>query len=208
LSVRVPGQPARGGELEFVQQVAFGKGLVADKTDFLDAGDRAFKHVEADANAVARQRRDGGGDFDAVLALGQILLFQFVFSALEHGAVENAAFRKTDLAQRGGDCLGIELAHAVEIDGGNGRAFLDDHDDDIIVRLDLNVGEKARAIQAANGFGGFFFGEFLADFDGKITKDGAGVGSLNTLYADIPHDKGFEGVGQGRQHQRGNETRQ
>ena len=38
------------------------------------------------AHAIARQRRHGGGHFDAVLALGQVLLLEFVFRALEHGA--------------------------------------------------------------------------------------------------------------------------
>ncbi len=66
-------------------------------------------------------------------------------SSMERSKMRPSA--KPTWRQRGGDCLGIELAHAVEVNGGDGRAFLDDHDDDIIVRLDLNVGEKARAIQ-------------------------------------------------------------
>ena len=73
---------------------------------------------------------------------GQVLLLEFVFRALEHGAVENAAFGETDLAQRLDDGLGIEFAHAVEIHGCDGGTFLHDHDDDIIVGLDLHIGEK------------------------------------------------------------------
>ena len=54
--------------------------------------------------------------------------------------------------------------------------------------------EKPRAVQAAHGLGGFFLGEFLTDLDGQITEHGARVGSLDPLYADIPHDKRVEGV--------------
>ncbi|MNT25186.1 hypothetical protein D3C72_1606930 [compost metagenome] len=128
------------------------------------------------------------------------MLLQFVFRALEHGAVENAAFGKTDLTQRRGDRLGVEFAHAVEIDGGDGRPFLHHDHNHVVVRLDLHVGEKARAVQAANGLGRFFFSEFLAHFNGEITEDGAGVSPLNPFYADIPHDKRVEGLGHGRQH--------
>ncbi|MNQ44278.1 hypothetical protein D3C85_580290 [compost metagenome] len=206
VGIGVPGKPTRRRQLELVKQVAFRKCLVADEADFLNARDRTFEHVEAHADAVARQRRHGGGHFDAVLALGQVLLLQFVFRAFQHGTVENAAFGKTHLAQRRGDRLGVELAHAVEVHGCDGRTFLHHHDHDIIVGLDLHVGEKTRAVQAANRFGGFFFSEFLSDLHRKITKDGAGVGPLNTLYADIPHDKGVEGVGHGRKQQRGDQT--
>ncbi|MCY1529912.1 hypothetical protein D9M68_650840 [compost metagenome] len=198
VGVGVPGQPARRGQLEHVQQVAFGKRLVADETDFLDTGDGPFEHVEAHTHAVARQRRHGGRHFNAVLALGQVLLLEFVFGALEHGAVENAAFGETHLRQRRGNGLGVELAHAVEVHRGDRRALLHDHHDDVVVSLDLHVGEKARAVQAADGLGGLFFSELFADLDGQIPEDGAGVGSLNTLYADIPHDKRVEGVGDGR----------
>ena len=83
-----------------------------------------------------------------------------------------------------------------------------DHDDDIIVGLDLHIGEKARAVQAANRLGGFFIGEFLAHFHGEITEYGAGVGSLDPFYADIPHDERVEGVSHGRNEQRGDKTRQ
>ena len=135
-------------------------------------------------------------------------MLEFVFRALEHGAVENTAFGETDLAQRLDDGLGIEFAHAVEIHGCDGGTFLHDHDNDIIVGLDLHVREKARAVQAANRLGGFFIGEFLAHFHGEITEYGAGVGSLDPFYADIPHDERVEGVSHGRNEQRGDKTRQ
>ena len=166
----VPGQPTRRGQLEHVQQIAFGEGLVADEADFLDTCNGAFEHVEAHAHAVARQGRHGGRHLDAVLALGQVLLLQFVFGALEHGAVENAAFGKTHLRQRSGNGLGIELAHAVEVHGGDRRALLHDHDHDVVVGLDLHVGEETRAVQAADGFRRLFFSELSPTLTGRYPK--------------------------------------
>ena len=122
------------------------KAFAADHADFADLGHFAFEHVEADAHPVARQRRDRRGDFDAVLALGQVLFLQFVLGPLEHGLVENAPFAETHLRQRLGNGLGVELAHAIEADRGNRGPFLHHDHDHVVVGLDLHVAEKARAV--------------------------------------------------------------
>src|SRR5690606_16422801 len=207
VGVRVPGEPAGRGEVEQVEQVAFGKGFVAHDADLADLGDLALEHVETDAHAVARQRGDGGGDLDAVLALAQVLFLQFEFGPLEHRLVEDAALAEADLHERLGDRLGVEFAHAVERDRRDGRAFLYDHHHDVIVGLDLHVAEEARAVQAAHRLGGVGFRELLADLDRQVAEHGAGVGALNAFYADIPHDKRVERMSQSRHEQRSEQAR-
>ncbi len=66
VSLGVPGKPAWRTQFYLVAQGAIGKCLVADETDFLDAGYFAFIHRKRHIDPVTLDRRDGSGHFHAI----------------------------------------------------------------------------------------------------------------------------------------------
>src|SRR3546814_14972935 len=88
--------------------------------DFADLGQNAFEDIEADPYTVAWQGRDYGVDYDAVRALGQVLLLKLELGPFKHRAVKYPPLAETHLRQRFGNRLGVEFAHAVEADRCNG----------------------------------------------------------------------------------------
>ena len=150
-----------------------------------------------------RQRRDGGGHLNTVLALAQILLFEFEFSAFEHGLVKNSTFTEPDLTQRRSNRLRIKFAHAGKIHRSNGGALLHDHYYDVVLGLYTHIDKEARTVQATNRLGGLILREGLPNLHWHIAENSTGVGALYALYADVFHNKGCEGLrhGKGRNQQ-------
>src|SRR5690606_34277499 len=112
----IPGHEAAGSQLDLVSQGAFRKSLVAHEVDFADGGDITLEDIEADAYAIAWQRRDDGIDLYPIFAPRQILLLELEDGLLEHGLIEHAARPEAYADQGFVQGLGIEFAHAIEID--------------------------------------------------------------------------------------------
>ena len=53
---------------------------------------------------------------------------KLLFGPIEQRTVEDTSFRQTDVAQRFDDLVFFELGHAGQIDRGNCRPFINDHD--------------------------------------------------------------------------------
>ena len=180
-----------------VEQFAGFEGFVAEDADFADFCDVAFFHGEVQADAVALQRGDGGGDLRAVFAAREVLAFELLLGAFQRGAVENQPFAQADIAQALFEGVFVEFLDAGEGDVGNRGAFGNAHDDDVVFYLDFYVAEKAGGKELAHRFGGLFFGEGVARAHGQVVEDGAWFGALNAFDADVAHHEGVKGPGGG-----------
>ena len=69
----VPGQPAGRAQHELVEQLGFAEGLRADDIDGADLRHLVLGHDDADADAVAFQRRDGGLHIRRIPPFRQVL---------------------------------------------------------------------------------------------------------------------------------------
>ena len=113
--IGIPGQPARGRQLEQAKQFLFLEGSSTDDVDLADFGGVAFDNIEVDADTIALQRRYGGGDLGRVFSTREILALQFLLGLVEQGAVENASSGDTDFAQRLDDRVGLEFLHTDKV---------------------------------------------------------------------------------------------
>ncbi len=165
--------------------------LVADESDLLDAGGVALVHGKGDVDAVALDRRDGGGDLGAVQAARQVLALQFLLGAIDHGAVEDARFGQADFLERLGQLFLVEFLDAGKIDAGNRRTLLQHHHQDVALGFDAHILEEAGRIQRLDGFSAFFIGEGFADPHRQVAEHRARLGALDAFDADILDDKRF-----------------
>src|SRR5690606_9649315 len=157
----------------------------------------AFKNVKTDTDPVARQGGNDGVDLDTILALGQVLLLELELGALEHCLVEHTARTKPHGSKRLIERFGIEFAHAIERDRGNGGTFFDIDDQDVVVGIDADVAKEPCGIQPMNRIAGLLFGTLLTNLDRQVTEHGPRIYTLDSVYTNILHDEGREGARQG-----------
>src|SRR5699024_86580 len=189
------------GQFELLAQRVGGEILIADKADLGDLGDIPFKDIEAHPHPIAWQRRDDGVDLHTILALGQVLLLDFELGPFEHGAIKHSALAEADIRQRLDNHLAVELAHAVEGNGRDGGTLIDHHDENVVVRLDLDIVEEAGGIKPLNRLGRLFFSELVTNLDGQIAEDGAGIDPLDPFYLNILDGERGKSPPQGRKYQ-------
>src|SRR6266849_1890753 len=190
--LRKPGEPAGGAQLDYADQFVLGKGPIAHDVDSLDLRIFAVVYVEIDCDSVAFVRRDGRGDLHAVKTTGQILTFELLLGLVEQGAVENAAFLESDVAQPLLDLVLFEFLHPDEIDRSDGRTLFESHDQHVSLDLESDVPKEPRRKQGTNRPRGFFVGQRVADFHGEIAEDGSRLDALDALDANIAHHEGLE----------------
>ena len=178
-------QPAAGAEGELVEQVFFFKGLVADDIDRLDARGLTFHDGDIDRHAVALQRGDGGLEFDRVLALVVELALQFRLDAVEHRAVEGAAFGQAGIFQAFAQRLFLDRLVTAEIDLGDGRALVHDHDQHIAFALEAHIFEEAGAEQCTHQFAAVRIGHRIAGLHRQVIEHRASGDALQAFDADI-----------------------
>ena len=194
----VPGQPAGRGQLHLVEKVVLLEGLRSHDPDLADLGHAALVDLEVDADAVALERGDGGGDRGGVLAARQVLALELLLRAFEQRTIEDARLGEADLAQPLLERILVEFLDAVEGDVGDRRALVHHHDDDLAFGLDAHIAEEAGGEQRADGVGGLRLGEGLADADRQVVEDGARLRALDALDADVLDHEGIEGEGRRR----------
>ena len=105
--------------------------MVADNIDLPYLSPVAFLHIDANRNGVIWSVGDTGFNRDTVLAPVVILLSQELLHIVEHRAVERATARKSDVAKRVHQILGLDVLialHRKTLD----RRPLPDHDDERI----------------------------------------------------------------------------
>ncbi len=83
----------------------------------------------------------------------------------------------------------FELGHAAQIDRGNRRPLVDDHDQHVAVDFEPHVLEQAACVKRTNRLRAALGIEAIADANRQIGKDGARFGALHTFDADIAHDE-------------------
>ena len=203
----VPGQPVASTQLHLLAQIGLAEGLAADDVDFLDARGQTFGDVEAEVDAVARHRRDRGHNLGGVQAAVDVLALELLLGLVGQGLVKGAAFGQADVAQGLGQCVLVELLGADEIDGGNGRAFFNDHHQHVAVDFQAHVLEQAQREQRADRRRALLVVVGVAHAQRHGRKYGPGLDALQTLDADVLHGKGIHGPGRrgrkrGGQHDR------
>jgi hypothetical protein len=155
-------------------------------------------HVEADVDAVALDGRDRRRDLGAVEAAREVLALQFLLGAVGQRLVEGLAFANADVLQRLGQRLGVEFLQADEVDVGDDGALVDDDDDGIAVDADAHVLEQAGREQSAQRGGALVVVVGVADAERQRAEDGAWVGALQALDADVlQHERGHCERGRG-----------
>mmetsp|Transcript_13957 Transcript_13957/g.38069 ORF Transcript_13957/g.38069 Transcript_13957/m.38069 type:complete len:298 (-) Transcript_13957:2091-2984(-) len=205
----VPGQPAGRRLLQQAEQRALGEHLAPQDADLGDLGRLALGHVEADIDAVALDRGDGGRDLGAVEAAREVLALEFLLGTVGQRLVEGLALADADVLQRFGQGLGVELLEADEVDVGDDRALVDDDDDGIALDADANVLEQAGCEQRAQRRGAFFIVVRVTDAEGQRREHGAGVGALQAFDADVLQHEGVDRPGQpGLEHPRESQSQQ
>ena len=188
----VPGEPAGRGELHLLDQVVGLEGLGADDVDLADLGDVALFHRKVDADAIALERRHGGGDGGGVLAARQVLALELLLGALEQRTVEDARLGEADLAQAGLERVLVEFLHADEGDVGDRRAFVHRNHDDVAFGLDAHVAEEAGGEERTDRVRRLLLAEGFTHPHRQIVEDGARLGALDAFDADVLHHEGVE----------------
>ena len=112
--LRVPREPARRGQGDFVQQLLFGERFRADDVDSGDLRGVAFLYGEVEGDTVAFLRRHRCLYLCAIKSARDVLPLQLLLRAVERGTVEDPRFRNADVFQRFLDRVGIELLVADE----------------------------------------------------------------------------------------------
>ncbi len=191
----VPGQPTAGGLLEQAGQRALGKDLVAQNADFTDFGRLTLGHLEADVDAIAFQRGDGGGDLGAVKAAGQVLALEFLLGTVSQRLVEGLALADTHILERLGQCLGIKLLETDEAHRRNDGALLDHDDSRVTIDLDAHILEQAGGEQGADRGRTLLLVVGLPDAERQRGEHGTGVGALQALDTDVLEYEGIDGPG-------------
>ena len=137
-----PGQPARVGQGEFVQEIAFFEGLGADDLDLLDARSHAFVDVHGDRHAVAFQLGHLGVDLYRVFALAVILALELLFGLFQHRFIEHARLSQAVVFQGLFQLLAVEFFRAVDVQLGNHRTLGDGDNHHIVFGFDAHIGKK------------------------------------------------------------------
>jgi hypothetical protein len=176
--LRVPGQPARRAQREFVGQRLFRNRLRADEVDRADLRHRALGHREVDADAVALERRHGRLHLGRVPAARQVLALQLLLGGLERGAVEYPPLRDPHFTQHLAQVVGLELLDAREIDWRDRRPLLDIHDQHFVLDVEAHVLEEPGREKRAQRLLRLFLGHRLADLDRQVAEHGARLGAL------------------------------
>ena len=112
--LRVPREPARRGQGDFVQQLLFGERFRADDVDSGDLRGVAFLYGGVEGDSVAFLRRHRCLYLCAIKSARDVLPLQLLLRAVERGTVEDPRFRNADVFQRFLDRVGIELLVADE----------------------------------------------------------------------------------------------
>ena len=191
----VPGQPAAGRQVHQTDERALREHLGADDADLADAGRIALGHGEADVDAVALGRGDGGHDLGTVETARQVLALDLLLGTVYQGLVEGHALADTRVLERLDQGVLVELFEADKADGFDHRTFFDQHHRDAAVDLDAHVLEQAGGKQRAQAGGGFFIGVAVANAERQRGEHGARVGPLQALDPDVLQHKGFNGLG-------------
>ena len=189
---RVPGQPARGGELEQVQQIVFLEGTGTDDANLANARNVALIHLKGQCNPVAFERGDRRADVDAILGAGQILTLELLLGTLDQRAVEGSGLGDAHLGQPGEQRVLLEFLEADEFDFGDGRSLVDQHHQHAVVFFDLYVAEESGGEQVANRLRRLLTGEAVTHPHRQVAEYGARLRALDALHTNVAHDEGFE----------------
>ena len=139
------------------------KALLPTMLMLLDAGDVAFVDVERDVDAIALDRRHGGGDLDAVQAVRQVLALEFLLGAVDRGLVEDLGLADADFLERLDQHVLVEFLGAGEVDRGDRRPLFDQHHQHVVFLFQPDVLEKAGGVQRLDRGDALFIVEGIAD---------------------------------------------
>ena len=195
IGLAVPGEPARGRQLEEVLQRGLRHELGADDAHIADARGVALGHREGDVDAVALQRRHGRHDLGAIQAAAEVLALDLLLGAIDRRAVERQAVTDAGVPQALRERVLVEFLQAHEGHGSNDRTLVDDEHGDLLLDLDAHVLEETRGEQRAQGAGPLVVGVGVTDAEGQGREDRAGVGALKALDPDVLDDERLDSPG-------------
>ena len=193
VGLRVPAEPAARVQGQLIAQFLVREGLVADDVDLLDAGHVALVDGEHHVDAVALDRRDGGGDLHAVQAMRQVLALELLFRAVDRSLVENLRFADADFLQSLDQHIFFKFLGAREFHGSDGRALLDQHHQHVAIDFQAHVLEKTRRVQGLDGGDTLLVGERFADAHRQIAENSTRFSTLDPFDPDVLDSKWLDG---------------
>ena len=181
----VPGEPVRRLELEVLEDVFFGVGLVAHHVDLADAGALAFLDVDFHPHAVVGHFLDLRIDAHGVLAAAEILVGEELLDVLEHRAIEGLARGEPYVTQALGEILGLDVLVALEFEALDRRPFEHGDDQRAALPAQLHVAEKVGVVERADRFAHALRRQSIADIHRQVVVHRAFRDALQTLDADV-----------------------
>jgi hypothetical protein len=100
--------------------------------------------------------------------------------------IENARLGHADVLQALAQRVLVEFLGAGEVDLADGRPLLDDDHQDAVLLLHAHVAKEAGGVERLDRGRGLLVVDPVADLDGQVVEDGAGLGPLHALDADVP----------------------
>ena len=97
----------------------------------------------------------------------------------------------------------VELLQAHEIDVGDDRPLIDDHDDDAVLDLDADVLEQPGGEQGAKRSSALLVGVGVTHAEGKRGEYRTGIGALQALDSDVSQLERFDRPGGTGEQRRG-----
>jgi hypothetical protein len=138
----------------------------------------------------------------------QVLALELLLGTVGQRLVKRLALADAHVLQRLGERLGIELLQADEAHIGDDGALFDDDDDRAAIDVDAHVLEQAGGEQRAQRRGTLVVVVVVADAKRQAGEHGTGVGTLQTLDADVLQHERIDGPGSTRLQRGGQRQRQ
>ena len=150
-----------------------------------DLGGVALDHGEAQTDAVALQRRDGGGDSRGVFAPRVVLALELLFCLVEQRPVEGASHTEPEIRQAGLQLIGGKLFGALDIDGCDGRALVDDDHQHIALEFKADVLKEPGVEQCLDGQVAALVVKHIAHPQRQVAEHGTRLDPLDALDPDV-----------------------